>query len=193
MTLTRRTALSSLIGGFALAGCSFYREPPPVVVGGAAVAKDKPIMAALRASSEHRQLVAALESSGLAADLEGIGPFTVFAPTDTAFERLLPQTAKEQIASDAGLLKQALLGHVVPARLTTEDLLFAFPQLNGKTKVFALNKQVIIVEGEIRSPVLVDMREREAVITRRDALAANGIIHVVDNVLLPEGEASTSP
>ena len=193
MTLTRRAVLSSMIGGFVLSGCSFYRDPPPVVVGGSAVAKDQPIMAALRASNEHQRFVAALEASGLDAELEGIGPFTVFAPTDLAFDAMQPPEAKEQIANDAGVLKQTLLGHIVPARLTTEDLLFAFPQLGGKTKIFALNKQVIVVEGEVRNPLLVDMRERTAAVTRRDALAANGIVHVVDNVLLPEGEASVSP
>lgn len=193
MTLTRRMAFSSVIGGLILSGCRFYRDPPPVVIGGNPVAKDKPIMAALRASTEHQRFVAALEASGLDADLEGIGPFTVFAPTDSAFEGLQPKVDREQLANDAGLLKQALLGHIVPARLMTDDLLFAFPQLNGKTKVFALNKQVIIVEGEIRNPVLVDMRERTSAVTRRDAIAANGIVHVVDNVLLPEGEAAASP
>jgi len=193
MTLKRRTVFSSLIGAFVLSGCSFYREPPPVVIGGNPVAKDQPIMAALRASSEHQRFVAALEAAGLDAELEGIGPFTVFAPTDSAFDGLMPQVDKEQIANDPGLMKQVLLGHIVPARLKSEGLRFAFPQLNGKTKVFALNKQVITVAGEIKDPFLIDMRERTAAVTRRDAIAANGIVHVLDNVLLPEGEASTSP
>ncbi len=193
MSLTRRTALVSMVSSSFLSGCSFYREPPPVVVGGVMVAKDKPIMTALRASSEHRRFVAALEESGLAAELEGIGPFTVFAPTDDAFDGLRPKSALEQMASETGILKQVMLGHIIPARLPTHDLLFAFPQLNGKTKVFALNKQVVTVEGLVKSPRLVDMRQRKAVVIRRDALAANGIIHVVDNVLLPEEEALVSP
>ena len=193
MTLTRRMAFSSLIGAIILSGCRFYRDPPPVVIGGNAVSPDEPIMAALRASSEHQRFVAALEASGLDVELEGIGPFTVFAPTDSAFDGLLPQAEKEQIASDPDLMKEVLLGHIVPARLKSEGLKFAFPQLNGKTKVFALNKQVIVVEGEIKSPHLVDMRDRRVDVTDRDAIAANGIIHVVENLLLPESEAEDSP
>ena len=183
MTLKRRIGLSSLIGAFILSGCSFYRDPPPVVIGGAAVALDQPIMAALRASSEHQRFVAALEASGLDAELEGIGPFTVFAPIDSAFDSLEVQ---QEIGRDPETVKQVLLGHIVPARLKSDGLKFAFPQLGGETKVFSLNKQVIAIEGEIKNPLIVDMRGRTAGVMQRDALAANGILHAVDAVLLPE-------
>jgi len=152
-----------------------------VVIGGTPVANDKPIMAALRASSEHTRFVAGLEASGLDTVLAGIPPITVSAPTDAAF-------VKADIRSDLGILKQTLLGHIVPARLTTEDLSSDFRQLNGKTKIFALNKQVIIATGEAESPQLIDMQERMVDVVRADALAGNGILHVVNGVLLPENE-----
>ena len=193
MTLSRRTSLSMLFGAISLAGCSFYREPPPVVIGGAPVAKDQSVMTALRASSEHRRFVAALESSGLAAELDGLGPLTVFAPNDTAFEGLRPKSAKALIESDAGALKQVLSNQIVRARLTTEDLLDAFPQLNGKTKVFAINKEVIRAQGDAQSPRLLDLRKRVVNVLQADAIASNGIIHVTDSLLLPRDDKLVSP
>jgi uncharacterized surface protein with fasciclin (FAS1) repeats len=175
------------------AGCSFYRDPPPVVIGGAPVAKDQPVMAALRASSDHRRFVAALEATGLDAELDGLGPLTVFAPNDAAFEGLRPKTAKALIETDVGALKQVLLGHIVQARLTTEDLLTAFPQLNGKTKVFAINKEVILAQGDAQAPRLIDQRKRTVNVVLADGIAANGILHVTDGVLLPKGEKLISP
>ncbi len=186
MNVSRRTALYSLCGCIALAGCSFYRERPPVVIGGSPVAKDQSIMVGLRASSEHRRLVAALEATGLDAELDGIGPLTVFAPTDAAFDALMPESAKTQIEQDQDYLKEVLSGQIVRARLTTRDLRNVFPQLNGKTKVFALNKQVIQAEGVPKSPRLVDLRGRTVSVVQRDAIAKNGIIHVTDGLLLPQ-------
>ena len=150
-------------------------------------------MAALRASSDHQRFAAALEASGLDVQLDGIGPFTVFAPVDRAFELLRPKVAKAQIESDPGILKQVLLGHIVPARVTTEDLLDAFPQLNGKTKVFALNKQIIRAQGDPNAPRLLDLRKRIIKVTTQDAIAANGIIHVTDGILLPDADTLISP
>jgi len=178
MTVSRRTALLGIGGALSLAGCSFYREPPPVVIGGSPVAKDKTILAGLRASSEHRRLVSALETTGLDAELDGIGPLTVFAPTDAAFDGLRPKAAKAKIEQDADYLREVLSGQIVRARLTTEDLLTVFPQLNGKTKVFAVNKQIIQAQGEPKSPRLIDLQS--------DAIASNGIIHVTDGLLLPK-------
>ena len=193
MMISRRTALVAAMAGFAAPACSFYRDPPPVVIGGSAVAKDQSIMAALRASSEHRRFTAALEASGLDSELAGIGPFTVFAPVDAAFDMLRPKVAKAQIESDPGILKQVLLGHIVPARITTEDLLDAFPQLNGKTKIFALNKQIIRAQGDPSAPRLLDLRKRVVKVITQDAIASNGIIHVTDGVLLPDADTLVSP
>ncbi len=186
MSVSRRTALYSLFGCMVLAGCRFYSELPPVVIGGSPVAKDQSIMTGLRASNDHRRLVAALEATGLDDELDGIGPLTVFAPTDAAFEALMPESAKAQIGQDQAYLKEVLSGLIIPARLTTEDLLTVFPQLNGRTKIFALNKQVIQVEGSPRSPRLVDLQGRTVSVVQRDAIAKNGIIHTTDGFLLPQ-------
>jgi len=193
MTVSRRTSLAMICGATAVAGCSFYREPPPVVIGGAAVAKDQPVMAALRASADHRRFVAALEATGLDAELDGLGPLTVFAPNDASFDGLRPKSAKSLIESDDVALKQVLSGHIVRARVTTEDLLDVFPQLNGKTKVFAINSEVIQAQGEPSAPRLIDQRKRTVNVVVSDAIASNGILHVTDGMLLPRDEKLITP
>ncbi len=188
MTHSRRRALS-ILGALmapALGACSFYSDPPPVVIGGTAVAKDRSAMAALRASADHGRFVAALDATGVAETVDGIGPITVFAPTDAAFEGLRPKRDAVRAVDDAEFLEQILLGHLVRARLTSEDFVEDFPQLNGKTKVFALNGQVIQFEGDPKLPRLTDLRRRISTVTVADAIAANGVIHVVDNLLLPQ-------
>ena len=189
--LTRRGAIVALIS--LTAGCKFYSDPAPVVIGGAAVSADESIMTALRASSEHRRFVAALEASEVADLLEDIGPFTVFAPTDAAFAIVRPKSAAKQIADDPGALKQALLNHILPARLTTEDFFAALPQLNGSTKVFAMNNEFVRISGDEAKYRVLDMRKRTATIIIPDAIVANGIIHVIDSVLLPREESFVSP
>lgn len=192
MSLSRRTLLM-LLGAAGTAGCQFYADIPPVVIGGATVSPDQPIMAALRASADHKRFTAALEAAGLDQLLQGIGPLTVFAPIDRAFDMLRPKTAKARIESDPGALEQVLLGHIVQARVTGEDLLNAFPQLNGKTKIFSMNGQVIRVQGDPQQPRLLDLRKRPSKVLIPDAIASNGIIHVVDELLLPAREAFDAP
>lgn len=188
MNYSRRGALALMGASMTpvLGACSLYREPPPVVIGGVPVSKDRSAMDALRASSDHTRLVAALDASGVAEDVAGIGPLTVFAPTDAAFAALRPKRDAGRIADDAEFLEKVLRGHLVRASLTSEDFLNAFPQLGGRTKVFALNGEVVQIEGEPEAPRLIDLRRRVVNVTLKDAIASNGIIHVVDNLLLPK-------
>lgn len=189
--LTRRTAMGGLAAG--LAGCKLYSDVPPVVLGGTPVAPDATIMAALRASSEHRRLVAALDATNLDDRLESAGPFTLFAPTDEAFEWLRPKRTAKLISEDQSALRQTLLNHIVPARLDSEELLAAIPKMNGKTKVFALNNEVVRISGERDALKLFDMRKRSMKIVTADAIASNGYIHAIDGVLLPRDDAFVSP
>lgn len=183
-----------LAGCAALAGCRLYSDPPPVVIGGTAVSKDASVMEALRGSSEHARFVEALDAAGVSGDLEeALGPYTVFAPTDAAFTTLRPKSAAAQIAEDPGFVKQMLLNHIVSARLTSEDILAALPKLSHGSKVIARNNEVILLKGDEEKLQTLDMRKRVATIVTRDAIAANGIVHVIDNVLLPRAEAVASP
>jgi uncharacterized surface protein with fasciclin (FAS1) repeats len=117
-------------------------------------------------------LVAALEKAGLVDTLKGKGPFTVFAPTDEAFEMLLKElgiTAEELLARDD--LKNILLYHVVPGKVMSGDL-----KDGMKAKTLADKTVDISLD-----PVMVN----KANVVKADIAASNGVIHVIDKVLLP--------
>lgn len=135
------------------------------------------------ASPDFSILVTALQAAGLVDTLAGEGPFTVFAPTDEAFAAL-PEGELEALLADPDALQAVLLYHVVPGTVTSEDVL-------------ALDDgaQVETVEG---SPLTVTFMNgtvmvNEATVTAVDIMASNGVIHVIDTVLLPPmGETGAS-
>lgn len=123
-------------------------------------------------AGDFKILAAALEKAGLVETLKGAGPYTVFAPTDQAFEKLLKElnvTAEELLNRED--LKNILLYHVVPGKVMSTDL-----QNGMKVKTLA-GKEVIIS----LNPVKVN----NATVVKPDVEASNGVIHVIDAVLLP--------
>lgn len=123
-------------------------------------------------AGDFKILAAALEKAGLVETLKGAGPYTVFAPTDQAFEKLLKElnvTAEELLNRED--LKNILLYHVVPGKVMSTDL-----QNGMKVKTLA-GKEVIIS----LNPVQVN----NATVVKPDVEASNGVIHVIDAVLLP--------
>ena len=125
------------------------------------------------AAGSFTTLARAIEAAGLAETLKGEGPFTVFAPTDEAFARL-PEGALEGLLADKDQLTRVLTYHVVPGRVTAADVagLTSAPTVNGK--------ELAISAGED------GVRVGEATVTQADVPASNGVIHVIDTVLLPE-------
>lgn len=119
-----------------------------------------------------KTLTTALKAAGLEDTLKGEGPFTVFAPTDEAFAKLPPGTL-EALLKDVPKLKSILLYHVVAGRVTSEDVV----KLSGAKSVEG--SEILIKSGP--SGVMVD----EARVIKADVEASNGIIHVIDTVMLP--------
>lgn len=117
-------------------------------------------------------LVAAVEAAGLAETLKGEGPFTVFAPTDEAFAAL-PEGTVEALLGDIPTLTQILTYHVVPGKVMSSDL------TDGMMATTVEGRDVAIAVGDA---VLVG----PATVTTADIEASNGVIHVIDTVLLPE-------
>ncbi|KUP04941.1 Nex18 symbiotically induced protein [Bacillus coahuilensis p1.1.43] len=118
-------------------------------------------------------LAAALEKAGLVETLKGEGPFTVFAPTDEAFEKLLKElniTAEELLARDD--LKTILLYHVVPGKVLSTDL-------KDGQEVETLAKEDVEISLD---PVKVN----DSTVVKADIEASNGVIHVIDSVLIPD-------
>jgi len=119
-------------------------------------------------------LVAAVEAAGLAATLKGEGPFTVFAPTDAAFEKLPAGTVEDLLKPEnVDQLVQILTYHVVAGDVRAADVagLTSAATVEGSTVDFSTANGVVMVDG--------------AVITQADILTTNGVIHVIDTVILP--------
>ena len=122
-------------------------------------------------------LVEAVVAAGLADALSAPGPLTVFAPTNAAFAALLAELGqtKEQLLANRALLTQVLTYHVVPARVLKADVPVGAP-------VTTLQGQTFTVDATL---AITDQRGRKAAITGTDVLTSNGVIHVVDKVILP--------
>jgi len=118
-------------------------------------------------------LLTALDVADLTSALEGAGPFTVFAPTDQAFAAIDPEVLSDLLA-DTELLTAVLTYHVVPGRFTAADVagLSSAPTLNGKDVTLSFDGTTVSVDG--------------ATVIAADVEASNGIIHVIDDVILPE-------
>lgn len=122
-------------------------------------------------------LVEAVTAANLGGTLSGTGPFTVFAPTDTAFAALLAElgVTKEQLLADTALLTKVLTYHVVPGRVLKAAVPVGTPITTVQGETFTVNASLAIT----------DRRNRTANITATDVLASNGVIHVIDKVILP--------
>ena len=126
---------------------------------------------------EYSLLVEAVQAAGLVDTLKGRGPFTVFAPTNAAFAAALSEldVSKEDLFADTELLTQILTYHVVPARVLKAEV--------------PLNTNITTVEGtafQVNSSLqIVDVANRLPNIVTTDVLTSNGVIHVIDRVILP--------
>jgi uncharacterized surface protein with fasciclin (FAS1) repeats len=139
-------------------------------------AKPANIVETAVAAGQFKTLAAALEAAGLIDTLTGEGPFTVFAPTDEAFAKLPAGTVDSLLKPEnKEKLKAILLYHVVPGNVTAKQVM----KLNGRT--------VKTVEGaSVKVNTTHGVKVNDANVTKTDIHASNGVIHVIDTVLLPK-------
>ena len=135
-------------------------------------------------SKDHTTLVALVEKAGLVDTLEGPGPFTVFAPTNLAFTKLPPETVGK-VTSDKTLLTKVLTYHVIAGRLTTGDIEQKIRDGGGKATLKTVEGGDLTAEMDGDDIILIDDHADRSKITVRDVLQSNGIIDVVDTVLVP--------
>ena len=161
------------------------RAEKTVQVGGAPMYPSKNIVQNAVNSKDHTTLVAAVKAAGLVDTLQGPGPFTVFAPTDDAFAKLPPETV-EQLKTDAPLLNKILTYHVVAGRLTAADIA-AQAQANGGTATLKTvqGEELKVSAGPNNTWVITDAKGGKSTITQADVGQSNGVVHVVDTVLMP--------
>ena len=156
-------------------------------VGGAAMAPDKTILANAAASPILSQLTAAVNQAGLADTLSEPGPFTLFAPNDAAFAQV-PAVTRDGWARPAQkvVLAGVLKYHVVPGKLTTADLAAKIDAGGGKAVLKTLDGQDLSATKSGDAIILTSASGNKAAVTQADVGQANGIVHVVDAVLLPK-------
>ena len=158
-----------------------------VNVGGAPMYPSKNIIQNAVNSKDHTTLVAAVKAAGLVDTLQGAGPFTVFAPTNDAFAKLPAGTVDTLLkAENKPTLTKVLTYHVVPGRLTATNLMKAVKDGGGTAKLTTVAGGEIVVKDAGPGKLSVtDSKGDVATVTIGDVLQSNGVIHVIDTVLLP--------
>ncbi len=158
-----------------------------VNVGGAAMYPSKNIIQNAVNSKDHTTLVAAVKAAGLVDTLEGTGPFTVFAPTNMAFGKLPAGTVESLVKPEnKATLTKILTYHVVPGRLTAASLMKSVKAGGGMAHLKTVEGEDLTVEQSGPGRLAVtDAKGDVSTITIADVLQSNGVIHVIDTVLLP--------
>ena len=158
-----------------------------VTVGGAPMYPSKNIVQNAVNSKDHTTLVAAVKAAGLVDTLEGAGPFTVFAPTNAAFAKLPAGTVDTLLKPEnKATLTKVLTYHVVPGRLTAVSLMKSVKDGEGEAHLKTVAGEDLTVKQAGPGKLTVtDAKGDVANVTIADVLQSNGVIHVVDTVLLP--------
>ena len=161
-------------------------EKKDPMVGGAAMYPTKNIVENAMNSKDHTTLVAAVKAAGLVDTLEGPGPFTVFAPTNEAFDKLPAGTVDTLLKPEnKDQLVKILTYHVVPGRLTSKDIAKLIKQGNGKAELKTVQGEMLTATMQDGKLVLTDAKGGVSTVTIADVIQSNGVIDVVDTVLMP--------
>ncbi|QQL50066.1 fasciclin domain-containing protein [Mucilaginibacter ginkgonis] len=156
------------------------------MVGGAAMYPTKNIVENAVNSKDHTTLVAAVKAAGLVETLEGTGPFTVFAPTNAAFDKLPAGTVSTLVKPEnKATLTKILTYHVVAGRLSAADLMAKVKAGMGKAELTTVQGENLTVMQEGKKLYLVDAKGGKSWITIADVFQSNGVIHVINTVLMP--------
>jgi uncharacterized surface protein with fasciclin (FAS1) repeats len=155
-------------------------------VGGAAMFPTKNIVENAVNSQDHTTLVAAVKAAGLVDTLEGPGPFTVFAPTNEAFAKLPAGTVDTLLKPEnKDQLVKILTYHVVAGKVGSKDLIKLIKKGGGKAALKTVSGGTLTASLQGGKVLLTDEKRGMATVTIADVYQSNGVIHVVDAVLLP--------
>lgn len=190
--MSKRFALFATVAAIALGAMASMpvaaqMSEKTVTVGGAAMYPSKNIIQNAVNSKDHTTLVAAVKAAGLVETLEGAGPFTVFAPTNEAFAKLPPGTVESLLKPEnKPTLVKILTYHVVPGRMTAAGLMKAIKAGEGMAKLKTVaGEDLIVKEAGPGKLTITDAKGDVAHVTIANVMQSNGVIHVIDTVLLP--------
>lgn len=166
---------------------SFAQNEKTVMVGGAAMYPSKNIVENAVNSKDHTTLVAAVKAAGLVETLQSAGPFTVFAPTNQAFEMLPAGTVDNLLKKEnKPALTTVLTYHVVAGKWNAADIAKLIKDGNGKAEVKTVAGKNLWIYMEGKKVAIKDENGGVAYVTIKDVNQSNGVIHVIDHVLLPK-------
>jgi uncharacterized surface protein with fasciclin (FAS1) repeats len=192
--MKRLYAILFLLAGIALASSSasaqmmnngsMMKENP--MVGGAAMYPSRTIVANAVNSADHTTLVAAVKAAGLVATLNSAGPFTVFAPTNAAFDQLPAGTVDTLLKPEnKSMLTKVLTYHVLAGKYDSKALAKLIKKGNGKAWLKTVSGGTLTAMMDGGNIVLRDAKGGASTVTTADVYQSNGVIHVVNAVLLP--------
>ena len=180
-------ALGLFILAAFFSSATFAQMEKTVMVGGAAMYPSKNIIENAVNSKDHTTLVAAVKAAGLVETLEGPGPFTVFAPTNTAFDKLPAGTVETLLKPEnKAKLTSVLTYHVVPGKLGSKELMEMVKAGHGKATLKTVQGENLYVTMKGKKLMITDENGGMADVTIADVNQSNGVIHVLDKVLLPK-------
>ena len=157
------------------------------MVGGAPMFKSKDIVDNAVNSADHTTLVAAVKAAGLVETLKGKGPFTVFAPVNSAFDKLPAGTVETLLKPEnKGTLTNILTYHVLSGRFDSNAIAKKIKAGNGKAWLKSVNGGTLTAWMDGNAFVLSDEKGGQSRVTIANVYQSNGVIHVVDTVLLPK-------
>ncbi|SFN63049.1 Uncaracterized surface protein containing fasciclin (FAS1) repeats [Bizionia echini] len=157
------------------------------MVGGAEMYPTKNIIENAVNSKDHTTLVAAVKAADLVDALSSKGPFTVFAPTNSAFDKLPKGTVDNLLMTENKMMLQTILKyHVASGKWNASDIMKAIEKGNGKAKIETLSGGILTAWMKGKDLYLSDENGSSAQVTIADVNQSNGVIHVIDAVLLPK-------
>ena len=182
----KRLALGLVLSTAMLGGAPGVKARTSVIVGGAPMLSDRVIPENASKAKNLTTLGAAVQAAGLVDTLAGPGPFTVFAPTNAAFDRLPKGTVDKLVQPD---MKTQLTGiltyHVVAGKLTARDLMGRVKAMGGRAELKTVSGGTLTLSMKGRALVLMDEAGQSASVQTADVLQKNGVVHVINRVLMP--------
>lgn len=180
----RAIALGALLSVSTLAGVAYAENP---MVGGAPMFEEKNIIENAVNSADHTTLVAAVQAAGLVETLSGPGPFTVFAPTNEAFAALPAGTVENLLKPEnKDTLIKILTCHVIGAKALAADVTSMAMADGGTHEVTTVGGCKLWLKADGGKVTIIDESGGVANVTIADVIQSNGVIHVIDKVLLPK-------
>jgi len=185
----KRILLTSVMALAMIAGNASFviaKGEKTVMVGGAAMYPSKNIIENAVNSKDHTTLVAAVKAAGLVETLQGDGPFTVFAPTNKAFNKLPAGTVDKLVKPEMkDQLTSILTYHVVAGKVDSKELMRMIKAGGGKASLTTVQGETLTAMMKGSNVVLTDAKGGTAMVTTKDVYQKNGVIHVIDTVLMP--------